>query len=107
MTTDTRTIEVDVVTAELLEVRARQRQMSVAQLVADLAFAPQGLPDDMQTMRERGEGPWSPSSIEEDARLLADFERTREGAPWNDVRTWLQGWGKPDEQMEPPPPRAT
>jgi hypothetical protein len=34
---------------------------------------------------KRGEGPWPPWAPEEDARRLAEFERARMGAPWDEV----------------------
>ena len=40
----------------------------------------------------------------EDARRLAEFQRTREGIPWEEVKAWMQSWGKPDE-LPPPKPR--
>jgi predicted transcriptional regulator len=43
------------------------------------------------------EGPWSPEALEEDARWLAEFERTRTGVPWDEVKAWMQSWGAPNE----------
>ena len=40
---------------------------------------------------------------EADARRLAEFERTRVGAPWDEVKTWMQSWGTPNEL---PPPKS-
>jgi hypothetical protein len=50
-----------------------------------------------------GEGPWSPGALEEDARRLAEFERTRMGVPWDEVKTWMQSGGTPNEL---PPPKS-
>ncbi len=97
-----RKIEVDVETADLLEARAAARGMSVAELLADIACNEEVLPADLAAMRTSGEGPWSPEALEEDARRLAEFERTRIGAPWDEVKTWMQSWGTPNEL---PPPK--
>jgi hypothetical protein len=98
-----RKIEVDVETADLLEARAAARGMSVAELLADIACNEEVLPADLAAMRTSGEGPWSPEVLEEDARRLAEFERTRMGAPWDEVKTWMQSWGTPNEL---PPPKS-
>jgi hypothetical protein len=55
-------------------------------------------------MRTRGEGPWSPEAMEEDARRLAEFERTRMGMPWDEVKNWMRSRGTPNE-LPPPKPR--
>jgi predicted transcriptional regulator len=52
-------------------------------------------------MRTSGEGPRSPGALEEDARRLAEFESARMGAPWDEVKAWMQSWGTPNEL--PPP----
>ena len=104
MTIKLRTIEIDADTADMLEARAAARGMSVAELVADLAGAAAALPPDLQSMAEAGEGPWSPEALAEDARHLTEFQRTREGIPWEEVRTWMQSWGSPSE-LSPPKPR--
>lgn len=96
-----RTIEVDDRTAALLEARAAARGVSVAELLADLAGNEEGLPADLADMRAKGEGPWSPEALQEDARRLAEFERTREGVPWDEVEAWMQSWGSPDELPAP------
>ena len=57
----------------------------------------------LPAMRSRGEGPWSPEALEEDVRRLAEFERTRIGVPWDELRTWMQNWGEPSE-LPPPKP---
>ncbi len=78
-----RKIEVDAETADLLEARAAARRMTVSELIADLASNQEVLPADLAEMRNKGEGPWSPDILAEDARRLAEFERTREGVPWD------------------------
>ena len=104
MNTRIRTIEVDERTAEVLEARAVARGLSVAELIADLAWAVETLPPDLQAQYDNGEGPWSPEVLAEDARRLAEFERTRQGIPWEEVKAWMQSWGTPDE-LPPPKPR--
>jgi hypothetical protein len=47
------------------------------------------------------EDPWSPEALEEDERRLAEFERTRMGVPWDDVKAWMQSRGKPNELPMP------
>lgn len=54
-------------------------------------------------MRNAGEGPWAPEALAEDARRLAEFRRTREALPWNDVKTWMRTWGTPNELPAPKP----
>lgn len=46
----------------------------------------EALPAYLAELRAKGEGPWSPEALDEDARRLAEFERTRAGAPWDEVR---------------------
>lgn len=100
MSTKLRTIEVDERTAAVLEARASARGLSVAELVADLATS-QSLPTELQAMCDNSEGPWSPEVLAEDARRLAEFERTREGVSWDEVKTWMRSWGTPDERPAP------
>jgi hypothetical protein len=96
-----RTIEVDEQTADVLEARAAARGLSVSDLIADLAWTGETLPPDLQAMCDNGEGPWSAEALAEDARRLAEFERTREAVPWPDVKAWMQSWGTPDELPAP------
>lgn len=98
-----RTIQVDERTAELLEARAAARGLSVAELVADLAWTVENLSPELQALYENGEGPWSPEVLAEDARRLAEFEQTRQGIPWEEVKAWMQSWGTPDERPPPKP----
>ena len=95
-------IEVDAQTAELLKARASARGMSVGDLIADLAVV-DVLPADLQAMRAASEGPWSPEALAEDRRRLAEFERTREGVPWDEVKAWMMSWGTPNELPAPKP----
>jgi len=96
-----RSIEVDADTADLLEARAKARGMSVAEFLADIACNEEALPADLAQMRVKGEGPWSPSVLEDDARRLAEFERTRIGLPWHEIRAWIESWGTPNELPRP------
>jgi hypothetical protein len=98
-----RKIEVDAETADLLEARAASLGMSVAALLADIAGNEVVLPPDLAELRAKGEGPWSPRAIEEDERHLAEFERTRVGVPWDEVKVWMESWGKPNELPQPTP----
>jgi hypothetical protein len=50
------------------------------------------------------EDPWSPEFLAEDSRRLAEFERTRIGVPWDEIKTWMESWGTPNE-LPPPRPR--
>jgi len=103
MNVKVRKIEVDKETADLLEARAAALGMSVPALVAELAGNETMLPPDLAELRAKGEGPWSPEAMEEDARRLAEFERTRVGVPWDEVKTWIESWGKPNELPRPKP----
>lgn len=96
-------IEVDAQTAELLKARASARGVSVADLVADLAFDENLLPPDLEAMRAAGEGPWSPEALAEDRRRLEEFRRTREGVPWDEVKAWMLSWGTANELPTPKP----
>jgi hypothetical protein len=96
-------IEIDERTAELLKARASARGMSVGDFVTDLASNPDLLPPDLEAMRAAGQGPWSPEALAEDRRRVAEFERTREGVPWDEVKTWMMSWGTPNELPVPKP----
>jgi hypothetical protein len=85
-----RQIEVDEETAALLEARAGARGMTVSELLADIACNQEALPADLAEMR-----------VKDDARRLAEFERTREGVPWKEVKSWLGSWGTPDDLPTP------
>ena len=96
-------IEVDPQTADLLKARAAARGMSVADLLADLIGDENLLPVALEAMRERGEGPWAPEVLAEDARRLAEFHRTRQGIPWDEIKVWMESWGSPQELPMPKP----
>ncbi len=98
-----RTIEVDAQTADLLEARAVARGMSVGELLADIACNEGALPAALAEMRRGGEGPWSPDVLAEDARRLAEFECTRMGVPWDEVKAWMESWGASNELPAPKP----
>jgi predicted transcriptional regulator len=104
VTVKSQTIEVDSETAAVLEARAKARGMSISELIADLIGAEEALPPDLEAMRTAGRGPWAPEILAEDARRLAEFQRTREGVPWDEVKAWMQSWGTAHE-LPPPKPR--
>jgi hypothetical protein len=103
MNVKSRNIEVDVETAELLEARAAARGLSVSELLADLLDEGGLLSGELRTMRSAGKGPWAPDVLAEDARRLAEFRHTREGVPWEEVKTWMDSWGT---KQELPPPKV-
>jgi predicted transcriptional regulator len=98
-----RKIEVGAETADLLEARAAGRGISVSDLLADIAGNEQALPADLAEMRANGEGPWSRKVLAEDERRLAEFERTRMGVPWENVKAWVESWGTSKELPMPQP----
>jgi hypothetical protein len=93
-------IEVDEQTAEVLAARASARGMTVSALIADLVGT-DALPADLQALRVAGDGPWAPEVLAEDARRLAEFQRTRQAVPWEDVKAWMQSWGTASELAPP------
>src|SRR5258708_5064403 len=99
-----RKIVVDAKTVEALEARAAARGLSVSEFLAELVSTADASVADLESMRAAGQGPWSPEIMAEDARRLADFERSREGVPWNEIKAWMASWGTPDE-LPPPKPR--
>ena len=101
--TKLRTIAIDEATADVLEARAAARGLSVAELVADLAWVDRALPPDLQALCDSAEGPWSPEVLAEDAHRLAEFRRTRVGVPFAEVKTWVEGWFTPHERPAPKP----
>jgi predicted transcriptional regulator len=105
MNVKSRSIEVDAQTADLLEARARARGMSVAEFLADVACNQEALPAELAQLRTDGAGPWSPQALDDDARRLAEFERSRLGVPWQDVKAWLESWGTPNQRPTPKPRR--
>ena len=98
-----RTIEVDAKTADLLEARAAARGLTVSELIADLAFNEPALPVELAGIRANAEGPWSPDVLAADAERLAQFKRTREAVPWDEVKAWMRSWGSPHELPTPKP----
>jgi hypothetical protein len=98
-----RKIEVDEKTAEVLEARAAARGLGVAELLADLVDNEEALPPELAKLRLLGQGAWSPEVLAEDARRVAEFERTREGVPWVEIKAWMQTWGTGNEGPPPKP----
>jgi hypothetical protein len=98
-----RNIEVDAATADLLEARAAARGISVADLLADFACNEDASPAELARARAGGEGPWSQEVLEEDARRVAEFEGSRVGVPWEEVKAWLESWGTANELPAPRP----
>jgi hypothetical protein len=96
-------IEVDARTADLIKARASARGMSVGDFVADLASDENLLPPALEALRIAGEGPWSPEVLAEDRQRLAEFHRTREAVPWDDVKAWMLSWGTQQELPAPKP----
>jgi hypothetical protein len=101
-----RTVEIDAETADVLEARAAARGMTLSELLADLAGAAQVLSPALQAMNSSGEGPWAPEVLAEDARRHAEFERTRGGVSWDEVKAWMQSWGTSNELPAPNVRRA-
>lgn len=97
MNVKVRKIEVAAETADLLEARAAALGMSVADLLAEIAGTQNVLPPELASRRANGEGPWSAKAMAEDARRLAAFEQTRLGVPWDEMKAWMESWGKPNE----------
>lgn len=103
MTVKLRTIEIDAEIAERLEARAAARGVSVSELIAELSGARPALPPDLEAIRREGKGPWSPAALAEDKRRWAEFQRTGEAVPWEELRAWMESWGTPNQ---PPPSQA-
>jgi hypothetical protein len=97
-----RTIEIDARTADVLEAQAAARGQTVSELLAELVSDDPS--PDMESMRASGRGPWSPGVLAEDARRFADFQRSHEGVPWDEVKAWMKSWGTSSE-LPPPKPR--
>jgi hypothetical protein len=98
-----RNIEVDVETAERLEARAAARGMSVSELLTEIASG-----EDPASPYAGGTGaidnnPWSPAAFEEDASRLAEFDHTRMGVPWDEIKSWMATWGNATERAPPMP----
>jgi predicted transcriptional regulator len=99
-----RLIELDRDTADRLEAWARERGLTVAELLAELAAGESALSPDWDSMRKTGRGPWAPEVLAEDARRVASYERTGEGVPWAEVESWIESWGT-SKELPPPKPR--
>jgi predicted transcriptional regulator len=104
MTARARTIKLDSDTADRLEAWARERGLTVAELLAELAGGQSAPLPEWDSMRNAGRGPWAPEVMAEDARRLASYERTGEGVPWAEVESWIHSWGTTKE-LPPPKPR--
>jgi hypothetical protein len=52
---------------------------------------------------DREDDPWSPESLAEDARRLREFQRTRVGVPWDELKAWIESWGTANELPSPKP----
>jgi hypothetical protein len=103
VTVKSKTVELDAETVAVLEARAKARGLSIAELIADLVDSDAALSPGMEAMRAGGRGPWAPEILAEDARRLAEFQRSREGVPWQEIKAWMQSWGTANEL---PPPKS-
>ena len=103
MTVKVRTIELDDATAAALEARAFARGLSLQELLAEIAGLAEDSAPDLEGLRTAGRGPWAPGVLAEDARRFADFARSGEGVPFEDVTRWMRSWGTPGEFPMPKP----
>jgi hypothetical protein len=102
MNANSRVIEIDTVTADTLEREAKARGLSLPDFLAELAKKnPDPAPGGLEAMRASGRGPWSPEALAEDVRAAADFERTGEGIPFDEIVTWMKSWGSGHELPRP------
>jgi len=92
MSTVRRILDLDPETDARIEALAAEKGQDAAAVVADAVELLDSIVDI--------EGP----DVEEDLRRLREFERTREGIPFEEVNAWMQSWGTPDE-LPPPKPR--
>jgi hypothetical protein len=99
-----RNIQVDAETADRLEARATALGLTLSEFLAGIAGNEKARFGELGEMRPKGEGPWSPEILAEDARRLAEFEHTRMGVPWDEIKAWMETWGTPAE-LSPPVPR--
>jgi len=99
-----RSIQVDSQTADLLEARAQARGMTIAELLADFAVNEAMPAVDLTELHAKREGPWSPDGLAEDGRRLVEFEQTRVGVPWDEIKAWMDTWDTASE-LPPPTPR--
>jgi predicted transcriptional regulator len=86
-----RTIEIDAATDERLRTLARERGQDVAAVIAEAV----ALLDHSAVFDDLG--------IEEDRRRIAEFERTGEAVPFEDVKAWMESWGTANELPRPLP----
>jgi Ribbon-helix-helix protein, copG family len=103
MNVKVRNIEVDVETAERLEARAAARGMSVSELLTEIASGEDPASAYVGGIGAIDNNPWSPVAFEEDARRLAEFDRTRMGVPWDEIKSWMETWGTATEHAPPIP----
>ena len=95
-------IEVDDAIAEALETRAQKRGQTMAELLTDLASDQSDeWPDWLEKMRENREGPWSPEEKAKTAEALAEYLRTGEGIPFEEVEAWVESLGTGHEIAMP------
>ena len=104
MSSNARTIKLDSDTADRLEAWARERGLTVSELLAELAAGQSAPSPEWDAMRKTGRGPWAPDVLAEDARRIASYQRTGEGVPWAEVESWIKSWGT-TEELPPPKPR--
>lgn len=104
MSSNARTIKLDSDTADRLEAWARERGLTVSELLAELAAGQSAPSLEWDAMRKTGRGPWAPDVLAEDARRIASYQRTGEGVPWAEVESWIKSWGT-TEELPPPKPR--
>lgn len=102
MNANSRVIEIDAATAEVLEREAKSRGLSLADFLADLAHQnAEPLPANLEVLRASGRGPWSPEALAQDVRAAAEFEATGEGVPFDEILTWIESWGTANELPAP------
>ncbi len=104
MNVKVRNIQVDSRTADVLEARAHARGMTLAELLAEIAIDEEISGVELAELHAKAQGPWSPEGLAEDGRRLAEFEQTRMGVPWDDIKSWMETWGTSAE-LPPPVPR--
>jgi predicted transcriptional regulator len=91
MSTVRRTLDLDPDTNARLDALAAEKGRDAAAIVADAVVLLDSIVDI--------EGP----DVEEDLRRLAEFERTGEAVPSDDVKAWVESWGTPHELPRPKP----
>jgi predicted transcriptional regulator len=84
-----RTLDIDAATDERLREIAAERGQEVSAVLAEAVAL-------LDSVVDIG-GP----DIEEDRQRLREFERTRMGIPWHEVKAWMQSWGSGDELAPP------